>query len=191
MQLDQPPVNGLSDEPTSSLALSPVMETQEEDSTLEEERFADALEEHTIAEEKEEQTEESKRDSKFEDDFEEVPQIVEMKDVPVMQDVVVNREDAQSTKQETNKNENNNETTQTQTQHADEDTRNDKPVYPSQSILILLITGLCLSVLLVSLDRTIITTVRTLLIIKPLFRRCNNKVRQSRPSPTNLAQHLR
>lgn len=166
MQLDQPPVSGLSEEPTSSLALSPVMETQEEDSTLEEERFADALEEHTTAEEKEEKPEESKRDSKFEDDFEEVPQIVEIKEVPVMQDAVVNPEDSQSTKQETAKNENNNETTQTQTRQEDEDTTNDKPVYPSQPVLILLITGLCLSVLLVSLDRTIITTVCSLLLIK-------------------------
>lgn len=166
MQLDQPPVSGLSEEPTSSLALSPVMETQEEDSTLEEERFADALEEHTTAEEKEEKPEESKRDSKFEDDFEEVPQIVEIKDVPVMQDVVVNPDDSQSTKQETAQNENNNETTQTQTRREDEDTSSDKPVYPSQPVLILLITGLCLSVLLVSLDRTIITTVCNLLLFK-------------------------
>lgn len=163
MQLDQPSISGLSEERTSSLALSPVMETQEEDSTLEEERFADALEEHTTAEEKEEKPEESKRDSKFEDDFEEVPQIVEIKDVPVMQDVIVNPEDSQSTKQETA---NNNETTQTQTRREDEDTSSDKPVYPSQPVLILLIIGLCLSVLLVSLDRTIITTVCNLLLFK-------------------------
>lgn len=188
MQLDQPPVSGLSEEPTSSLALSPVIETQEEDSTLEEERFADALEEHTIAEEKEDKTQESKRDSKFEDDFEEVAQIVETKEVPVMQDVVVNPENPPSTKQETAQNENNNKTTQTQTQQEDEDTSNAKPVYPSQPVLILLITGLCLSVLLVSLDRTIITTVCNLLI-KPVCRRYNNTIRQFRPSPTNLAQH--
>lgn len=166
MQLDQPPVSGLSEEPTSSLALSPVMETQEEDSSLEEERFADALEEHTAPEEKEEKTEESKRDSKFEDDFEEVAQVVEIKEVPVMQDAVVNQEDSRSTKQETNNNSNTNETTQMQTQQEDEDTSNDKPLYPSQPVLILLITGLCLSVLLVSLDRTIITTVCNFLLIK-------------------------
>lgn len=157
MQPDQPLVRGLSEEPTSSLALSPVMEAQE-DSTLEEERFADALEEHTIVEEKEEKTEESKRDSKFEDDFEEVPQTVEIKEQAVMQDVV-SLENSQSTKQETAERDNNNETTQTPTQQEDEDTDSDKPVYPSQPVLILLVTGLCLSVLLVSLDRTIITTV--------------------------------
>jgi beta-glucosidase-like glycosyl hydrolase len=134
------------------------METQEEDSTLEEERFADALEEHMIVEEKEEKAEESKRDSKFEDDFEEVPQIVEIKEQAAMQDVV-SLENSQSTKQETAEKDNNNETTQTPTQQQDEDTDSDKPVYPSQPVLILLVTGLCLSVLLVSLDRTIITTV--------------------------------
>lgn len=166
MQLDQPPVSGLSEEPTSSLALSPVMETQEEeDSTFEEERFADALEEHVIVEEKEEKTDEAKRDSKFEDDFEEVPQIIEIKEAPVMQDVIVNPESSQSTKQETAENEKNNETTQTQTLQEDDNTSGDKPVYPSQPVLILLIIGLCLSVLLVSLDRTIITTVCSLPVI--------------------------
>lgn len=187
MQLDQPPVSGLPEEPTSSLALSPVMETQEEDSALEEERFADALEEHTVAEEKEEKREESKRDSKFEDDFEEVPQIVEIKEVPVMQDVVVDQEDSRSTKQETNNNNNNTETTQTQTQHEHEDTSNDKPVYPSQPVLILLVTGLCLSVLLVSLDRTIITTVCKVLLSNRILSYIDT-CRQSRPSPTSLAQ---
>lgn len=166
MQPDQPPITALSEEPTSSLALSPVMETQEEDSAFEEERFADALEVLTIAEEKEEKTEESKRDSKFEDDFEEIPQIIEIKEVPVMQEVIVRPEDSQSTNQATNKDVNNNETTQTNTQQENEDTVNEKSVYPSQPVLLLLIIGLCLSVLLVSLDRTIITTVCTLFLVE-------------------------
>ncbi|EED19047.1 conserved hypothetical protein [Talaromyces stipitatus ATCC 10500] len=153
MQPGQPPASAVSDDPTSSLTLSPVMETQEEDSALEE-RFADALEEHI--EVKEEKTEESKRDSKFEDDFEEISQIVEIKERPVMQDVIVIPETSQNREQTTVEHEN--KTAGTQIQQEDENFSDNKRAYPGQPVLILLITGLCLSVLLVSLDRTIITT---------------------------------
>lgn len=164
MQLDQPPSSGLAEGPNSLLTLSPVIEIQEEDSSLEEERFADALEETTIGEEKDEIQERSKRDSKFEDDFE-ASQLAKIKEQAVMQDEPVNIDHSQSTDPATCENENN-ETIQTQSPpqiqphpQQEDHTGETKHVYPSQPVLILLITGLCLSVLLVSLDRTIITTV--------------------------------
>lgn len=142
----------------SSVALSPVLETHEEESSLEDERFADALEEHPKTE-SDEKKEASKRDSKIDDGFAAAPQLAEIKEQSVMQDVPVDIERPQSAVPVTcdaPNNEQSQEHTHTQLEHRDEV---NKHVYPSQPVLVLLIVGLCLAVLLVSLDRTIITTV--------------------------------
>jgi hypothetical protein len=159
MTLDNPSSGELAESRASSLALSPVLETQEEEGTLEEERFADALEEHPDTEATDDKKDNSKRDSKIDDGFEEPPQIIEIKEQPVMSDVSVNVEHSQSAEPVTS-GPKDTEASQThvQTEQEDED-GGSKPIYPSQPALILLITGLCLAVLLVSLDRTIITTV--------------------------------
>ncbi|OKL63163.1 hypothetical protein UA08_01165 [Talaromyces atroroseus] len=158
MKLDKPSSIALAEARTSEPTLSPVLETQEEESTLEEERFADALEEHSNTDDTDETKENNKRDSKIDDGFAEAPQITEIKEQSVMPDVPVNLEHSQNAEPVTSDPKNNEAPqTQVQTEQDDEDSSS-KPVYPSQPALILLIIGLCLAVLLVSLDRTIITT---------------------------------
>lgn len=141
------------EQPVSSLPLSPVMETRE-DSTFDEDRFADALNDFSDKECKEGHMGGSKRDSKFEDDFEDAYlQIVEISEQAAMEDASMSQENLASGEKETAP------VQQYGSTHRDDTRTRENPVYPSQSVLILLVTGLCLSVLLVSLDRTIVTTV--------------------------------
>ncbi|CRG92626.1 Putative HC-toxin efflux carrier TOXA [Talaromyces islandicus] len=142
--------------------LSPVLESHEEESRLEDdEQFADALEDHTMAddidEKKEESKRDSKRDSKIEDDFPPtIPNVKAQKEEPEMGETPVGIEDSQNANQlaTTSKN----ETSPAQAPPAEDVDRMTRPEPLSTSVLLLVILGLCLAVLLVSLDRTIITT---------------------------------
>jgi hypothetical protein len=154
MSVDQPVSNQASEKSGTSLPLSPVLESvNEEECGREEDQFADALEEVATVEEKLEKQESStKRDSKIEDDFEEV-----------IEKPSITSETGNMKKKECSKPEAapGGRSEQLQSHTIDDDEDSNKPEPPSGSVLFLLILGLCLAVLLVSLDRTIITTVLT------------------------------
>lgn len=151
MSADQPVSNRTSEVPDTLLPLSPVIESvNEEDCGTDEGQFADALEEITLVEEKVEEENSSKRDSKIEDGFEEAKEHLSVSNE------TVNMEEKERSAPEAAPEEN---PEQQQARSIDDDEESNKPGPPSGSVLFLLILGLCLAVLLVSLDRTIITTV--------------------------------
>lgn len=122
----------------------------EEDPGTEEGRFADALEEITLVEEKIEEESSSKRDSKIEDDYQEAKEHLPVSNERVNMEEKAGLEPEAPTEESPE---------QLQARSMDDDEESNKPGPPSGSVLFLLILGLCLAVLLVSLDRTIITTV--------------------------------
>lgn len=162
-----------------SLPLSPVLESHEEESRMEDDdQFADALEDHTmeddIDEKKEESKRDSKRDSKIEDDFQPTILSIEAQkeepkteEEPKMEDKPVGTEDSQNANQLATAPKD--EAPPTQAPPAEDFDRMTRPEPLSTSALLLVIVGLCLAVLLVSLDRTIITTVCMFLLFKSYF----------------------
>ncbi|KAH8695529.1 major facilitator superfamily domain-containing protein [Talaromyces proteolyticus] len=164
MPLEKPSSSHVANAANISLPLSPVFESHGEESSLEEdEQFADALEEHTMTEQADEKKEDSKRDSKIEDDFESIPNFDENKEEPGMENEAVNIENSQAAEPLTTALVTTNATveknkTSPMSKEVEEDDEITKPESLSASALFLVVLGLCLAVLLVSLDRTIITT---------------------------------
>jgi hypothetical protein len=163
MSLDKSSSSTGADATNDSLPLSPVLESHEEESRIEdEEQFADALEDHTMAddieEKKEESKRDSKRDSKIEDDFPPtMPNVEVKKEEPDMGEKAVSAEDSQIANQLATAPKD--ETPPAEAPPSEDLDRMTRPEPLSTSVLLLVILGLCLAVLLVSLDRTIITTV--------------------------------
>ncbi|KAL1961590.1 hypothetical protein VTN77DRAFT_1416 [Rasamsonia byssochlamydoides] len=146
---DWPPSYLPSEQCASPQPLSPVPESSSEyESGPEEGQFSDALEESTIhdaASAKLETT--SRRDSKIEGDF------TEVKDgFPLPNNVTKTLEGNESSRPELD-----GAVAEQQPQISDEK-EGSKPHHHNAGVLSLLIAGICLAVLLVSLDRTIITT---------------------------------
>lgn len=166
MSLDKSSSNTGAGATNDSLPLSPVLESHEEESRLEDdEQFADALEDHTMADDIEEKKEESKRDSKIEDDFPPtIPNVEAQKEQPEMGDKAVSAEGSQDAATAPK-----DEPSPAQVPPAEDFDRMTRPEPLSTSVLLLVILGLCLAVLLVSLDRTIITTVCTFLMSRNYF----------------------
>jgi hypothetical protein len=145
-----------------------VLESHEESHLEDDEQFADAVEDHTMADDIDEKNEDSKRDSKIEDDFPStIPNVEAQKEEPEMGDKPVSPGDSQNLNQVATAPKD--EASPAQAPPTEEVDRLIRPEPVSTSVLLLVILGLCLAVLLVSLDRTIITTVCIFLVPRSYF----------------------